>query len=256
MDKRGSRKDIGQALLKKLQSPARTSKPQLGAQKHDIGSIWQKQSHIKQIEALKRPKKSRQNSHYFKNFADDLLARLPNIKLPKVTRKRLLALTVILTVIVIANLQANNQSDGTTPETTEVMGQATSPELPVAEGVEDQLLFPRGKQASDYDIRINSPPSNADPSYVYADTLEDANNTQLFVTQQRVEGDFNLKAVADSFQATNIISVDSNLIYHGLNERTGIQSLMFIKDGSLVLIRSPYKLPDETWASYYLDLQR
>jgi hypothetical protein len=75
------------------------------------------------------------------------------------------------------------------------------------------------------------------------------------VTQQEVPKKFDLEKTATEFQATDIIQIDDNKIYHGYSEKGGIQSLIFIKNDKLITIRSPEKFTDDQWAGYVISLQ-
>jgi hypothetical protein len=114
------------------------------------------------------------------------------------------------------------------------------------------LLFPAGTSSDNYDVVRISPPE-ADASYTYLDKFTE--NGQIFnVTQQEVPNSFNLADTATDFQATNVIQVDDNQIFHGYSEKGGIQSVLFVKDEKLVLIRSPQRFNDDQWIAYYLSL--
>lgn len=115
------------------------------------------------------------------------------------------------------------------------------------------LLFPDGRSASNFDVVRISPPEAA-ASYTYLDRFNE--DSQIFrVTQQEIPDGFNLEEAATGFQATSVIDVDGNKIYHGYSESGGIQSLLFIKKEKLVLIRSTQKFSDDQWAAYYLALK-
>lgn len=119
------------------------------------------------------------------------------------------------------------------------------------------ILYPQGRSSSDMKTVRVSPGGNA-AAYAYVDTIE---NAQLKITQQELperlqkDSDVELEKIAKDFQATSIIQVDESKIYHGYNEKTRVQSLIFIKKERLIFIAASEKLSDESWASYYLGLQ-
>jgi hypothetical protein len=114
------------------------------------------------------------------------------------------------------------------------------------------ILYPNGTSPDQYDlVRIN--PEGSDTSYTYLDRFTE--DGQIFnVTQQKVPDSFDLQKTATNFQATNVIQVDENIIYHGYSERSGVQSIFFIKNQNLVSIRSPQKFSDDQWTAYFLSL--
>jgi len=156
---------------------------------------------------------------------------------------------IFLSVMVFNNILKSNDNTGT-------LGDSTAT-LPVVEDLPREkpsfsILYPEGNSPSDYDVvRISPPDANA--SYTYLDRFTD--DGQIFkVTQQEVPENFDLAKTATDFQATSIIQVDDNIIYHGYSEQGGIQSIIFIKGKKLISIRSPQKFSDDQWANYFLSL--
>lgn len=121
------------------------------------------------------------------------------------------------------------------------------------------LLFSPLKSAGSTDIVLLSPPEN-DPVYAYNDEYEGA---ILKISQQQlpdavrddpVEG---LKSIAESFNATDTIRINRDIIYHGYTERNGgVQSIIFVKDELLVFIASSQRLSDDAWAVYISTLTK
>lgn len=115
------------------------------------------------------------------------------------------------------------------------------------------ILYPGGKTSEDFDVVRISPPE-ADASFTFLDRFTE--DGQIFrVTQQEIPNNFDLAKTATDFQATGIIQVDGNPIYNGYSESGGIQSVLFLKEGKLVSIRSPQRFADDQWANYYISLQ-
>ncbi len=157
---------------------------------------------------------------------------------------------ILLVVGVVASSIFTNDPSETLGEST---SQTASEDLP-RENPDFSVLYPKGKSANDYDtVRIS--PDGSEPSYTYLDKFLDSD--QIFkVTQQEVPNEFDLSKVATDFQATNIIQIDQEKVYHGYSEKGGIQSLIFVKDGKLILIRSPQKFTDDQWAAYIISLKQ
>jgi len=129
---------------------------------------------------------------------------------------------------------------------------AISKDLPVEKPV-FSMLFPGGKSETDFDVKRTNPEGSA-PSYTYLDTLAES-DIKFQVTQQKIPDNFSLEKTASDFQATDIIQIDDNQIYHGLSDKTKVQSLILVKKERLVLISSPQKFTDDQWAGYILSLQ-
>lgn len=165
-----------------------------------------------------------------------------------------LALAGLLVAVAVggyAFINRNTSQTGTLGDTVE-SGLKIQDDLP-REKPAFSLLFPDGKTASNYDI-VRISPQEAAASYTYLDRFSE--DSQIFrVTQQEIPNNFNLEEAATGFQATSIIEVDGNKIYHGYSESGGIQSILFIKKDKLILIRSTQKYSDDQWAAYYLALK-
>lgn len=169
--------------------------------------------------------------------------------------KRVSVLAIVAAIIVAGGVLLFGRGHdrdiaATLGDSTEVI----SGELPASEP-SFKLLFPIDTEPSAYDARQTNPPGN-DPTYTYLDRF--ASDEPIFqVTEQQVpEGDFDIVKVATDFQATNTIQVDGIIVYHGFNERDNVQSLIFVKDGILVSIRSPQQYSDDQWAGYVISMQQ
>lgn len=234
------------------------SKPSTG-----LSSIWAEQKQIEKEEELERKKrkalqkqKISQHKANLKSKAISGKKSAQNIfqRVIKTKRKLLVAsgVSVALIVAVFAGFKVfNNDSPKALLGDSTVILQSEEDlkrEQPVF-----SLLFPTGTDDQDYDVVRLSPPEAA-ASYTYLDRLTE--DGQIFkVTQQEIPDNFDLAKVATDFQATSIIQVDDDVIYHGYSERGGVQSLFFIKDNKLVSIRSPQKFSDDLWANYFISLK-
>lgn len=172
------------------------------------------------------------------------------------SKRTYVALAALIVVVGAVKLMSGSDSDNKTDEKGTLGAQVSSGSLP-AETPQFELLYPQGKSEKDFKVVRVSPNTNA-AAYAYVDTVESA---QIKVTQQelpdrlKTDSAVELEKIAKDFQATSIIQVDDQKIYHGLNEKTQVQSLIFIKNERLVFIASPQKLSDDVWAAYYLSLQ-
>jgi hypothetical protein len=122
---------------------------------------------------------------------------------------------------------------------------------------EFNLLYPGNKDASSL-VNVTRKSPDGTVIHTYKDTLE---SIEIEVTQQALPESFKssidteLEKLAKSFQATSIIQIDDSKIYHGLNDKTGVQSLILVKNDLLIFINSSKKLSDDVWAGYVLGLR-
>ena len=172
---------------------------------------------------------------------------------------------VVLSLSIGGVYQFTKPKKGTSgPAVTTVAGAQTGKSEPSKNGTalpkenpQFALLMPQGRKYDDVNVLRVSPAGN-DPVYVFLDTLE---GTQIKISQQKVPKTFDynraveLERVAKDFQATNVIQIDGDKVYHGLNEKTNTQSLLFIKKNLLVTISSSNKLEDDKWTGYILGLR-
>lgn len=239
-----------------------TSKPS-----GNIGTIWAEQEKLEKEELLlqkqakeKKTQLNKERKQKISNATSKITKSTKEVSKSgfariKSNKKAVVgaALVAVLMVGVFSFSTFNNSEDST-----DILGQSTTADLPIVddlprENPDFRLLFPNGTDASNYDVVRISPP-DADASYTYLDRFTDEG--QIFkVTQQEVPDNFDLPGTATDFQATNIIQVDENIIYHGYSEKGGIQSVLFLKEGKLVSIRSPQRFADDQWANYFISLQ-
>lgn len=143
------------------------------------------------------------------------------------------------------------------PDPTGTLGDSTS-SLPIADDLTREkpkfpILYPSSKSPDDFDV-VRISPEGADVSYTFLDRFTE--DGQIFkVTQQEIPKNFDIEKIATDFQATNIIQIDDDKVYHGYSEKGGIQSLIFTKNDRLITIRSPEKFTDDQWAGYIISLQ-
>ena len=143
------------------------------------------------------------------------------------------------------------------PNPTATLGDSTtnsalSKNLPV-EKLVFSLLFRTGMAEADFDVKRTNPEGSA-PAYTYIDSFTE-NDPKFQVSQQKVPDNFNLEKTANDFQATDIIQIDGDKVYHGFSDKVKIQSLIFVKKDRLLLISSPQKFTDDQWAAYIISLK-
>lgn len=168
-------------------------------------------------------------------------------------KKKITILVIVLALLIMAYLiflRSKPSTNSTLGESTE--NSAVTQELPIEKPI-FSILIPIGSTEQDLDIKRTNPPGSA-ASYTFIDNL-DGSEVLFQVTQQEIPQNFNLEKTATDFQANNIIQIDDSRVYHGLSDKTKVQSLVFIKNGKLVLISSPQKFTDDQWAGYITGLK-
>jgi len=130
------------------------------------------------------------------------------------------------------------------------------PALPAEQSPNYQTILPAGKSASSFTWQRVSPP-NRDPVFAYSDMID---NIKIAVSQQPVPDDFkpnieeNVANLAKNYAATDKVTAGDTQLYVGTSGQ-GPQSVIFTKNGLLVLIKSSSKVPDAAWARYVESLQ-
>lgn len=121
---------------------------------------------------------------------------------------------------------------------------------------EYRTVLPQGKTIEDLGgwSRV-SPPSSA-PVFAYPDTV---NSVKVNVSQQQLpaslkEESVQIENLAKGFNATEKITVGNHTAYIGTSAQ-GPQSVIFVKEDLLILIKSSSKLTNDEWAAYISSLQ-
>lgn len=128
------------------------------------------------------------------------------------------------------------------------------PALSAASTPSYQTILPAGK--TDITWQRVSPPDR-DPVFAYSDMLE---NVKIAVSQQPIPDNFkpnvadSVANLAKSYAATDKVTAGDTQLYVGTSGQ-GPQSVIFTKNGLLVLIKSSGKIPDAAWARYVESLQ-
>lgn len=192
------------------------------------------------------------------SFGD--LPKLPKIARPKnplqniprftwTRRKKKIIAGMLITAGVLAVLYS-------LPVTQQLLPSSKNegPALSTASTPSYQTILPAGK--TDITWQRVSPPDR-DPVFAYSDTLE---NVKIAVSQQPIPDNFkpnvsdSVANLAKSYAATDKVTAGDTQLYVGTSGQ-GPQSVIFTKNGLLVLIKSSSKIPDESWARYVESLQ-
>ena len=173
---------------------------------------------------------------------------MPRSKKHLLTKKNSLiigAVLVLLIGVIVTVIVLNNKPTATKEN------QVASKDTP-----EFKTILPKGASINQLGgwTRI-SPPEN-DPVYAYSDTL---NNVAISVSQQPAPSSFKnnldteVAEVAKKFNATSQLDTGDVKAYIGTSAK-GPQSVIFVKDNLLILIKSVQKIDDSKWISYIKSL--
>jgi hypothetical protein len=97
-----------------------------------------------------------------------------------------------------------------------------------------------------------------DKIYTYSDKI---GGIKVEVTQQPLpeslnkDRDSKLAEFAKNNNMTSVIQIDEEKVYHGKNEKSGVQSVMAYKDGLLIFIRCDTVVSDDNLTGYILGLK-
>jgi hypothetical protein len=176
------------------------------------------------------------------------------VQLSKVSKRNKIIGGVIIAAIVLFfgwNLVFNSPHD-----TPIVSGQTQTPKL--EKGTPSYAtVLPQGKSIKSLGGWTKISPPKASPVYTYIDRLE---NVQINVSEQPLPDSFKsdtakqLQQLAEDEKATQKITIGSNTIYIGTSSQ-GPQSIFFIKNNLLILIKSDATISENSWVKYINSLQ-
>lgn len=175
-------------------------------------------------------------------------------------RKKLRIGAACLAVIVAGVLLSANKSNNTDkPQSlgvNSISGGSQTDDGKTDEVPEFKILYPKNKP-DDFTAVTRKTPTGL-LLHTYADNID---GIEIEVTQQQLPDSFKsapfveLEKMAKNFQATDIIQIDEAFVYHGLDEKTRVQSLFTVISDTLISIRSAEKISDDQWAAYILALE-
>jgi len=119
-----------------------------------------------------------------------------------------------------------------------------------------KTILPAGHSIEDYGGWTRVSPPKRDPVYAYVDHI---GSIPINVSQQPIPKDFGddpdsqVQDLAEGYGASTVIKTGSTTVYIGTSAK-GPQSVIFIKDGLLVLIKASAVVPDQQWQQYIQSL--
>ncbi|MBH1979970.1 hypothetical protein I8H83_03265 [Candidatus Saccharibacteria bacterium] len=172
--------------------------------------------------------------------------RLPSKKSVKhvMTSKRLIIAAALIATIAIGGTVAYHYffADSAT----------INPETKPLDKLKYQTVTPEGKSAHQLGGWQRVSPPDGTPVFAYTDEID---GVRISVSQQPLPEKFfestdsQLDELAKSFNTTNEIAANGVKVYMGTSSK-GPQSVIFIKNGLLILIKSQSKIDDASWARY------
>jgi hypothetical protein len=118
------------------------------------------------------------------------------------------------------------------------------------------VVLPRQRTVEDLGGWKRISPANNDPVFAYSDMIGEV---QISVSQQPIPKPFlgnieaSVKQLADSYSATIVLEAGEIKAYLGRSAR-GPQSVIFVKDNVLVLIKSQKPISQSDWIKYITSL--
>jgi hypothetical protein len=233
----------------------------------DIADIWAEQKRIRLQEAIEADKRRRakaaarkarlQKLRSAKHIKASLkVLKLGRLEMPKLkfNKKKYFATAVIVLITgvglvsIIASPEAADKSRTETKTTSKTLG-VTSPEY--------KTLLPAGKTIESLGGWGRVSPPDKEPVFAYVDRVGEVG---INVSQQPLPARFasntadELAKLAEQFNANEKLTAGELTLYVGTSIK-GPQSVVFIKDTLLILIRSDAKLANEQWTEYANSLQ-
>lgn len=195
------------------------------------------------------PKKSTEPSKSINIHIDMQAVRLPSRSsvLLTVKSKKFIVAATLVAIAAIGGGIVTYRYSLKDPETT-----VSSPQTKSLDKLEYQTVTPGGKTAQQLGGWRRVSPPESTPVFAYTDEID---GVAISVSQQPlpekfIEGtDSQLDELAKSFNTTNEIKATGVKVYMGTSAK-GPQSVMFIKNGLLILIKSQGKIDDKSWARY------
>lgn len=183
--------------------------------------------------------------------------RLPQISLPHLRLAKKHVITGVALVVVIVVSASSFNLIGGKPDNTiaQEPKQQTSTDVLHATDAKDPsftAVLPAGKSIDDLGGWARVSPLEKDPVFAYTDTVD---GVQLNVSQQQLPESLRTNTVqevaklAEGFAANEKIVAGDTTAYLGTSIR-GPQSVIFVKQDLLILIKSSTKLTNERWIEY------
>lgn len=133
---------------------------------------------------------------------------------------------------------------------------ASSGDGPIRYDTGYDTVLPAGKTIETLGGWTRVSPPNRNPVFAYADTI---GNTPISVSQQPLPDDLKgdtprkVEELAQWFKADQRLTIGDTKVYIGTSAK-GPQSVIFVKDDLLILIKSSVALSNDQWTAYITSL--
>ena len=193
-----------------------------------------------------------------KDILPNLLATLRSApkKIAKLPRKALIGGLCLVLIVGYAGTQLIKPQAATPKgDATAIKGRTSG--LPRNEKPSFITVVPADKTIEELGGWTRISPENRDPVYAFADTL---NKIPIRVSEQKLPNGFTgnidekVEELSAGFNADQKLKVDGVTAYIGTSAK-GPQSVIFEKNGLLVLIVSDQKIGNDYWTAYISSLQ-
>lgn len=260
MDKKFGDKSRRPALVRGADGRVR-----LASEREAIGDIWAEQKRIRLAEAIKADQLSAEKRKARKALIGRTARRLKGLgvsarqKAASSSKKQRLTAAGVLAVIVIASVllapgvplpyKGGAAKKASITDTRVLDSEAQKPSYPT--------ILPSGKKIEELGGWGRVSPTDRDPVFAYVDSVD---GVRITVSEQPLPEDFkddvsgSVASLAKQFSATDEVTADKVTFYIGTSIK-GPQSVIFSKEGLLILVKSDTKLTHQQWADYIVSLQ-
>ncbi len=169
------------------------------------------------------------------------------------TRRKLVILAASIVVVHIGYITLFGKSAPPPPKTT---SRQATPTPKLSRGTPSyKTLLPTGKTIQSLGGWTRVSPPGRNPVYAYVDKL---GGVQIDVSEQplpdNLKSDIAVQQLAQGFNATNKIDASGTTAYIGTSAN-GPQSVIYVKNNLLILIKSTAPASDALWAAYISSLK-
>lgn len=179
--------------------------------------------------------------------------KLPRISLPRPKRiKKVRFVVVGATLAVAVALGATGYILGGRDKAIPHTPTTNAPDTKKVDGPEFSAVLPKGKTIEDLGGWVRVSPADKDPVFAFVDVV---NDVQLNVSQQQLPENLRtntaqkVEELAKGFAANEEINANGVVAYLGTSIR-GPQSVIFVKNDLLILIKSSSQLANQQWIDY------
>ena len=172
-------------------------------------------------------------------------------------RRLRLAFTGIILLLVIGFYVENRMNQLPTEQHTASTDNTDKPPK-LQKGTPDYTtVTPKGTSIDSFGGWTRVSPPDRNPVFAYVQTLGDST---ISVSQQplpdnlKVDSEQALSALAKDFRANEMITAGDTSAYIE-TKNNGAQSVLFIKNGLLILIKSSRSVANTTWVEYIISLE-